>query len=149
MRKLSVFIILSCLIPTLALQIVRVNAVASISTYDTNNNPKLVFETGETVRIKAYSTKSPFSIRVEKREPGGTWFYVKDIGPCNSPYVGDREDISEGPDGSEYKLIIDEGTETYAIATLHVVPELPMGTISVLLSSLAALVGLTFKKRMK
>ena len=121
---------------------------AWIATFDTSDNPKVVYQIDETVRINAYCSSYPYNIWIQTRDsPSTAWYNVKIFSSANALYQGDHTDITFGPEGREYRLGIIEGVCTvYAVATMHVIPELPLGTLTAIATSLGALL-ITYRRR--
>ena len=120
-----------------------------IYTTDMGDNPTDEFLPGDTVRVVAYCSATPYDIEVWDSTDGGlNWNHVKDITGINTKnYKADHTDISVGPPGRQYKLRLLYASTEYAVGRIFVVPELPFGSILGVIVPLVALLGMATVKR--
>lgn len=147
MRKTLSYTLFTLTLLFLVNSVMSASADPWVATYDTNDNPKDNFLIGETVRIKAYSYQTPYTIEVWTSTDGGeTWTHVKNIISDSQWYSGDHDDISKPPADRRYELRLYHANSKYATATYFVVPEL--GTLMVLAASFGALLWLRANRRL-
>jgi len=113
--------------------------VASIWTTDTSDNPKIMFNKGETVRIRwTASGTVDIAVKFEDGSTAGSW------SDQNSQGSIDYNPTKEG-----LYMIYCTGAKTITVAygtfMVFAVPELPIGTIGAVLMPLTAL--MIYKKR--
>ena len=119
-----------------------------IYTTDTSDNPTDEFLPGDTVRVVAYCSKTPYDIEVYTSTDGMDWSPVKSITNINTnSYTGDHTDISDGPPGRQYKLKLLYASTEYAVGRIFVIPELPFGSILGVIVPIIALLGMATVKR--
>ena len=122
-----------------------------IYTTDTADNPTDEFLPGDTVRVVAYCSITPYDVDIYTSTDGGTtWSHVKSINDINSNlYTGDHTDISYGPPGRQYKLRVLYASTEYAVGSFFVIPELPFGSILGVIVPIVALLGMATVRRSK
>jgi len=122
-----------------------------VYTTDTADNPTDEFLPGDTVRVVAYCSLTPYDIEVYTSMDGGTtWSLVKSITDINTNlYTGDHDDISVGPPGRQYNLTLLYASTEYAVGRFFVIPELPFGSILGVIVPIVALLGMATVRRSK
>lgn len=122
-----------------------------VYTTDTSDNPTDEFLPGDTVRVVAYCSITPYDIEVYTSDDGGIIWTPqpgKDITNINTNvYTHDHTDLSEGSPGRQYKLRLLYASTEYAIGRFFIVPELPFGSILGVIVPIVALLGMAKIKR--
>lgn len=131
-KAIYILILLMVLVLPIRAAYAATAKVASVWTTDTSNNPKALFNAGETIRIR-WSADGTVDILVRFQDSSidGSW--------SNKPNTGY---VDYNPTrGQGLYMVYCTGAQTVTIAygTLMVVPELPLGTIGAFLGPLAAL----------
>lgn len=137
MRKTWVSLAFTVLLSLLV--IVRPILAGSISagTYDVTGLPRDTFAGGEAVRIIAESTHSPITITVT--DPDGNVAHTETYdGFIYDKILNDLTDKS-GWYTVEASSPMDNVRKNYACIYLHVVPEIPLGTLGALTAILLAM----------
>ena len=137
MRKTLVSLAFTVLLSLL--MIVRPILAGSISagTYDATGIPRDTFASGEAIRIVAESSHKPITVTVTDPDGNVAHFEIYD------GYIYDKT-LNGLTDKSGWYTVeasspIDNVRKNYACTYLHVVPEIPLGTLGALAAILLAM----------
>jgi len=102
----------------------------SVGTYDSTGLPRDTFAAGESVRIIADSSHSPITITVT--DPDGNDVHTETYEGYKYDKILDGLTDKSGWYTVEASSAMDEVRKNYACTYLHVVPEIPLGTLGAL-----------------
>lgn len=109
-----------------------------VYTTDTSDNPKTSFDPGETVRVRWFSTTTPFTMTIS----------APAIAYSNTLTITVSSGSEDFPnlEPAYYTITLTDGTEkTFAVGTFESVPEYALGALAAI--GACALAFIIFKKR--